>query len=223
MDSKECKKKTPKKAFHQHTYVCEHDDDLDDNTLLERRKKAHGNFKSFECLFCNELSDSHTNNFNHMSSVHGFFIPFPEKVRDFDELMKYLGDQLLLNFDCLYCKKMFRSVQAAQHHMISSNHCKMRNDMEYAHLYKSFKRKDIGEVISTGELSLSKNSKVLGHRSLKLYYKQIKRPNLSDESPRVEREPSKCRELVLWSGRRYMPKIASSNTASLYRFKKRFM
>lgn len=168
-----------KKAYHRRSKNKEMEDinDMDDTTFLANRKKLCGEFKLNECLFCSELSGSVNQNIDHMYSMHGFTILFSDNVKDKKELLQYIGDKILLNFDCLYCGKMFRSIQGVQHHMVSTDHCKMRNDSEYSHLYNPLDPCCEGEILQNGELTLS-NSRVLGHRDYKVYYKQIKRPGV---------------------------------------------
>ncbi len=59
---------------------------------------------------------------------HGFFIPDVEFLVDLPGLLSYLGDKVGVGFCCVFCHKVFESVQAVRQHMIASGHCKMVYD-----------------------------------------------------------------------------------------------
>ena len=95
-----------------------------------------------ECLFCPNVSSDIETNMEHMSQEHGFFTPDLEYLTDLDGLMGHLAEKVGVWNMCLYCNekgKMFHSVEAVQHHMVSKGHCKLFFEgdtaLEYAEFY----------------------------------------------------------------------------------------
>ncbi len=153
-----------------------------------------------ECLFCPLASEDMEANLNHMSLIHGFFVPDLDYLVDLKGLLSYLCEKVGLGFFCLYCNdkgKAFHSVEAVQQHMVDKCHCKIFFEgdaaLEYAEYYdysKSYPdnekaRNDREEPASesskgldtplevTDDLQLVLPSGVkVGHRSLKQAYKQ---------------------------------------------------
>jgi hypothetical protein len=60
-------------------------------------------------------------NMNHMTNVHGLFIPDIEYVRDLAEFIRYLGEKVSVGNVCLYCNgrgRQLHTLQAVQSHMV---------------------------------------------------------------------------------------------------------
>lgn len=161
-----------------------------------------------ECLFCPHESGDMEQSLNHMSKVHGFFIPELEYVTDVKGLIEYLCEKVGVGYVCLQCNergKAFNSVESVQQHMVDKCHCKVffegEATLEYAEYYDYTKSYPDGqgtgtegkgrdsegvsdeemvsdhpgstpmEVTDSLELVLPSGVKV-GHRALKLFYKQ---------------------------------------------------
>lgn len=153
-----------------------------------------------ECLFCPHQSSDMEKNLTHMSMAHGFFIPELDYLVDIKGLIEYLCEKVGIGNMCLYCNekgKAFHSVESVQQHMVDKCHCKLFFEgdaaLEYAEYYDYSKSypPDLQEPECNGddtskeaplpdtslnvndslELMLPSGAKV-GHRALKLYYKQ---------------------------------------------------
>lgn len=152
------------------------------------------------CLFCDLKSDSMTVNLLHMSKVHSFFLPDVEYVVDVEELLTYLGKKIALGKLCLWCSegyKSFGSVKAAQQHMNDKGHCKIHLEtsdelVEFSDFYDysaSYEGQEESSELTVNpdmELVLPSGA-TLGHRSLKIYYKQ----NLTDKPTQVQNSKKK--------------------------------
>ncbi|XP_042883507.1 zinc finger protein 622-like [Penaeus japonicus] len=155
------------------------------------------------CLFCNHDAGSLEKKLKHMTEVHQFFIPDLEYCTDVAGLMTYLGWKLGCGFECLVCKWRARrlpSLTAIRQHIEDTKHSyielKGNRILEYADFYDySSSYPDADEAspddvaeqnIITGdeaELVLPSGA-VIGHRSLRRYYKQ----NLNPHRKQVEKK-----------------------------------
>jgi pre-60S factor REI1 len=144
-------------------------------------------YLNHSCLFCsNVFSDPHSN-LDHMQKIHGFILPDRNQLKNRGGLLRLLSDIIQIDHSCIYCKKIFRSAESAQHHMVSLNHCKVLFEDDHQNRY------DISDVsldkVTTEKCTLATNGvemilsdgRVLGHRSLSVYYKQKFHP-LREES-----------------------------------------
>ena len=119
-----------------------------------------------ECLFCPKTSEDLESNLNHMSLVHGFFLPDLDYLVDVKGLISYLCEKVGVGYICLYCNekgKTFYSVESVQQHMVDKCHCKLFFEgdaaVEYAEYYdysKSYPDNEkVGEEEREGEGDLS--------------------------------------------------------------------
>ncbi|WAQ94148.1 ZN622-like protein [Mya arenaria] len=95
-----------------------------------------------QCLFCCHGSSGLEENVQHMTEKHSFFLPDAEYLSDLEGLVTYLGQKVGVGYMCLWCNekgKAFRSVDAAQKHMVDKGHCKLLHEgdvvLEYADFY----------------------------------------------------------------------------------------
>ncbi|CAL8080792.1 unnamed protein product [Orchesella dallaii] len=164
------------------------------------------------CLFCHYESGDIESNIEHMSSNHSFFIPDMEYCVDVEGLMEYLGSKVGEGMMCLWCNekgRQFYNVQAVQQHMQDKGHCKMIHDADAAFEYSDFYdyspsypdgaetvnpdgiyQPEILEFNESMQLVLP-SGKALGHRALKVYYRQYVRPGSQLVSRRKEIRKSK--------------------------------
>jgi len=175
------------------------DDMTEDEWIAYKVANAH-KFEETECLFCHEKSTDLISNAKHMTK-HGFFIPDIEYLVDLKGLIEYLGAKIGVGNVCLYCDskgRSFPSLKSVQSHMIIYSHCKIAyedNEDEYGDFYdfsstygetdpnmtpdeleQFIKRKSTVEVSDDGlELVLS-SGRVVGHRTLSVYYRQQYKP-----------------------------------------------
>ncbi|KAL1792625.1 hypothetical protein ACET3X_009132 [Alternaria dauci] len=82
-----------------------------------------GKAPSTQCLFCPFLSSTHTTALEHMSTVHGLFIPSPSALYSLDSLLSYLAILVFEYHECLYCGQEKSTVDAVQTHMRDKGHC----------------------------------------------------------------------------------------------------
>ncbi|KAF9203852.1 hypothetical protein BGZ49_005974 [Haplosporangium sp. Z 27] len=106
------------------------------------------------CLFCSHEATDATNNYEHMRTTHGFFLPSFERLIDLPGMLTYLAEKLLENHDCLWCTPSvfsqhlkpdqelhsgFSSLASVRRHMNDKGHCKLAMDQgaerEYADFY----------------------------------------------------------------------------------------
>jgi len=149
------------------------------------------------CLFCEKESRDSEKNLTHMSTAHSFFIPDAEYCVDVEGLLEYLGSKVGEGMMCLWCNergKSFYTLQAAQQHMRDKGHCRMIHDgealFEYTDFYdysSSYPEEEQGnpdEIYQPEPAHFNENMQLvlpsgvtLGHRALKIYYKQYVRPS----------------------------------------------
>lgn len=174
---------------------------VDSNRTEEEEEEEESDYEPepleiTECLFCPHSSEDLEASLNHMSRVHGFFIPDLDYIVDVKGLVHYLGEKIGVGYMCLYCNdkgKAFHCVESVQQHMVDKCHCKIFFEgdatLEYAEFYdysksypdhneasespsKALALPDASlEVTEDLELVLPSGAKV-GHRSLKYLYKQ---------------------------------------------------
>jgi len=139
-----------------------------------------------DSLFDRHQSSDFESNMQYMTREFGFFIPELEYLKDLPGLITYLGQKISVGNSCIYCEKTFYSMEATRDHMRAVSHCKILwddNEQEYSDYYdldaadKRFSHTgpdgDGNTYISkNNELVLSDKNKVLGHRTLLVYYKQ---------------------------------------------------
>lgn len=195
-EQKTGKKMLPPKPSTSKQKDVEADDDSDSDSWEEVSDEA---LSIEECLFCSNVSKSLEKNMKHMTVEHSFFVPDAEYLVDLEGLITYLGEKVGEGNMCLWCGergKAFFSSKAAQQHMIDKGHCKMWHEgdalleyedfYDYRSSYPDYNEKSAGKedddddeedvdieqlVVDGYELVLPSGATV-GHRSLKLYYRQ---------------------------------------------------
>jgi len=83
-----------------------------------------------QCLFCNLDSSTLDANIDHMSSVHGLFIPSLDQLSDMESFLGYLAIIIFEYNECLYCGLEKGSVDGVQTHMRDKGHCMIKMDAE---------------------------------------------------------------------------------------------
>jgi len=142
------------------------------------------------CLFCSNVFCNLYSNLDHMQKIHGFILPGPNQLKNRGGLLKLLSDIIQVDHSCIYCNKSFRSAESAQNHMVSLNHCKIVFEDDHHSKQTQY---DVSDVTISKEnaekCSLSDNGleiilsdgRVVGHRSLCVYYKQRFHPQKESE------------------------------------------
>ncbi len=97
---------------------------------IEPRSKISEKILPTKCLFCNLVSPALDANINHMSSMHGLFIPSPDRLSDVESFLGYLAIIVFDYKECLYCSLEKATVDAVQTHMRDKGHCMIKMDKE---------------------------------------------------------------------------------------------
>jgi len=149
------------------------------------------------CLFCSHESHDMDSNMEHMSAEHSFFIPDAEYCANLEGLLEYLGEKVGEGLVCLWCNdkgKSFYTLESVQQHMQDKGHCKILHEgdtiFEYTDFYDYSSSYPDGADVNADEpfvpdvIHFNDNMQLvlpsgitLGHRSLKIYYKQYLRPS----------------------------------------------
>lgn len=75
------------------------------------------------CLFCNYDSPSVKLSVQHMTKIHGLFIPEQTYLVDLEGLVSYLQAKIHENHECIACHKLKNTALAVQTHMRDKGHC----------------------------------------------------------------------------------------------------
>lgn len=204
------------------------DDDAVDREL-ERRMREGKAYSHVECVFDGSMHDSVEDNLEYMAKMFGFFLPYVEELVDVEGLLTYLGQKVGIGYSCVACEKAFVSVTAVQMHMIDKGHCRMTEgegwEEEYGDFYsfgdegweevegdteKALVEAEDGGKLKESEgdgvgeeaVALAVGSKVLGHRSLRRYYKQAAGDRADTRTAVVANRVMKEYRLLGWEGRK---------------------
>lgn len=187
---------------------------------LERRIKEGRMFSSVECVFDGSVHGSAEENLEYMAREFGFFLPYVEEVVDVEGLLRYLGQKVGIGFACVACDRGFGSVTAAQRHMVDKSHCRMTEGAGWEEEYGEFYRfeddgwEEVGTEDGEGngvdagaeevgdEVEMVVAGKVLGHRSLKRYYRQAAGSSVDSRAAVVANRVMKEYRLLGWEGRK---------------------
>jgi pre-60S factor REI1 len=89
-----------------------------------------------ECLFCNHTSNDLDDSLSHMRQAHSFIIPFQSSLTvDLQTLVWFLHMVIFSYRECICCGKRRRTVEAVQHHMTSTGHCRFDITEETSRFY----------------------------------------------------------------------------------------
>lgn len=107
--------------------------------------EKHGNKKSskhwerdlaspHQCLFCQHRFATNIHgsrdNLEHMSRIHGLFVPNLAMVSDVESFLGYLSTIIREWHECLYCGISKDCTIAIQSHMVDTGHCKLNLERE---------------------------------------------------------------------------------------------
>lgn len=112
------------------------------NKLDESESSPH------QCLFCHLKFENDSGDLDitleHMSTVHGLFIPEKTLLSDLGSFLGYLATSIRVWHECLYCGATRTSTSAVQSHMRDSGHC-MLNLVREPELMEFWECKDNAE------------------------------------------------------------------------------
>lgn len=104
------------------------------NQALENKIKQRIEISPTTCLFCQSKHLVHFSsieeNVEHMSKVHGLFIPEKKYLVDIKGLLVYLGEKLGLGNVCLCCTYQGKDLESVREHMRSKRHMRIPYETE---------------------------------------------------------------------------------------------
>jgi pre-60S factor REI1 len=114
--------------------ISSHDAEVESDSISEDIPEAEHELPEkvppTQCLFCNLDSPTLNANMDHMSSLHGFFIPSPDQLLDMESFFGYLAIIIFEYNECLYCSLQKGTVDAVQTHMRDKGHCMIKINAE---------------------------------------------------------------------------------------------
>jgi len=160
------------------------------NKVLDEKIRLSRKIEETECLFCNSKGQTFEEKMEHMTTEHSFFVPDVEYLSDLRGLIKYLEEKIAIGNTCIFCERMFHSLEAIRKHMLAKGHTKISYedgpDLEIANFYDfSVLDDDMDEddietnnnnnglaVTSEGTELILPSGVHIGHRDYKKYYNQ---------------------------------------------------
>jgi pre-60S factor REI1 len=134
------------------------------------------------CLFCNQTSTNVSENLNHMSKTHNFFIPDLDYLIDTPSFLGFLNTIISEFHECLFCGSGRSNKWAAQDHMKSKGHCRIDVEEEEWEDFWYFpdpegddiegQEQDDGAPVSDDKEIHLPSGKTLGHRSQARYFRR---------------------------------------------------
>lgn len=89
------------------------------------------------CLFCNLDSSTLEANISHMSTAHGFTIPFQDFLAvDLETVVYYLHFIIASYRECISCGTRRSTIEGIQQHMIAKGHCRFDISPETEEFYE---------------------------------------------------------------------------------------
>jgi len=168
------------------------------NKVLDEKIKMSRKLEETECLFCDFKGQNFEDKMGHMTIEHTFFIPDVEYLSNLKGLITYLGEKISIGNTCIFCERMFHSLEAVRKHMLAKGHTKISYedgpDLEISNFYdfsvlddsdddKNENENENGEssnntnsqaltVTSEGTELILPSGAHIGHRDYKRYYNQ---------------------------------------------------
>ncbi|ORX63938.1 hypothetical protein BCR32DRAFT_134187 [Anaeromyces robustus] len=158
------------------------------NKVLDEKIKLSRKIEETECLFCDFKGQTFEEKMEHMTVEHSFFVPDVEYLSDLKGLINYLAEKIAIGNTCIYCERMFHSLEAIRKHMLAKGHTKISYedgpDLEIGNFYDfSVLDDEMDEdgietnnngltVTSEGTELILPSGAHVGHRDYKKYYNQ---------------------------------------------------
>lgn len=194
--------------------LAEDEEEEEDDSDIEYVDEFDSPLGLEDCIFCTADFPTFEANLKHMTEAHSFFVPDVEYLTDLEGLIAYLQEKVAVYFECLLCNgkgKGFASLESVRKHMVDKGHCsidysengvlELEEYYDFSSSYPDWDEVEEGdasqelaihrkhgiEADDTGfELTL-KNGQRVGHRSLRLFYKQRYAPEDTRESVVTQR------------------------------------
>ncbi|GKT27637.1 Zinc finger protein 622/Rei1/Reh1 like protein [Aduncisulcus paluster] len=121
------------------------EEELEEEEAL-RREKWEKSFRDRKpippqcCMFCNRMikSEDPRDLLHHLRTEHSFTLPESKYISDLEGLLSYVGNQIYLGCQCLWCGNVYHTKHAVQDHMKMKGHCMLAFDgheREYDQFY----------------------------------------------------------------------------------------
>ncbi|ORX52579.1 hypothetical protein BCR36DRAFT_324486 [Piromyces finnis] len=189
------------------------------NKILDEKIKASKILEETECLFCDFKGNTFEEKMKHMTVEHSFFIPDIEYLANLKALIAYLGEKISIGNTCLYCERMFHSLEAVRKHMLDKGHNKISYedgpDLEIGNFYDFSVLDDEDEEMINGEENEGYNQALtitsegtelilpsgahIGHRDFKRYYNQNIHENSDSKTTSIIAQRSKTQDNMIGS------------------------
>jgi len=165
--------------------------------VLDEKIKLSRKIEETECLFCDFKGQTFEEKMDHMTVDHSFFIPDIEYLSNLNGLINYLGEKISIGNTCIYCERMFHSLEGVRKHMLDKGHTKISYeegpDLEISNFYdfssilddtndnengdnENNNENDTNNqaltVTSSGTELILPSGAHIGHRDYKRYYNQ---------------------------------------------------
>ncbi|KAF5631141.1 TRI15 transcription factor [Fusarium tjaetaba] len=115
----------------------ESESDTEDDDFEEDQELVATEFVPGHCLFCTKDTSALDDSMKHMSSAHGFNIPFQDFLAvDLETLVSYLHFVINTYRECICCGTHRSTVEGIQHHMLAKSHCRFDISPETEEFYE---------------------------------------------------------------------------------------
>ena len=139
------------------------DDNAEDEEELEE-------YITGECLFCPEFFDGLEPSLTHMTTSHGFTVPFQDCLAvDIETVLDYMHFVINGYRECICCGTQRGSVAAVQQHMFAKGHCRFDINDETEEFYEMPKEDNfiLNQTQEEGNATIRLPSgKTISHRTI---------------------------------------------------------
>ncbi|KAF4342491.1 tol [Fusarium beomiforme] len=132
-------------SFNQKDEDSESDGDIESQDLEEDSNEFIApEFNPSQCLFCNKDSSNLDNSLKHMSTAHGFNVPFQDFLSvDVETLISYFHFVIHSYHECICCGIRRSTVEGIRHHMLAKGHCRFDISPETEEFYRIPQYEDV--------------------------------------------------------------------------------
>ena len=143
------------------------------------------------CLFDGSKHATIQDNVEYMANRYSFFIPDIEYLTDLPGMISFLALKLTEGHQCLYCDKLFGSLQAVRGHMLDMNHCRigthtddLLDDIEDFYTYPD---SDVpqAQLLDNGSLQLASGAVAISREYSFIYNQKLRSREYPSTRPSV--------------------------------------
>ena len=131
----------------------QHESSADSDSDVDPDQSTPPEFTPSKCLFCSQQSSPPTlpSNLSHMSSAHGFTIPFQDCLAadiTLETILEYLHFVIFAYRECISCSTRRGTVPGIQQHMIAKGHCRFDISPDTEDFYEMPQQSDLPQTES---------------------------------------------------------------------------